>query len=740
MTVTSQIQDVTYSTDGLTVLFPIPFYFINETDVIVDKIDDNGGVVELAFGTDFTVSGAGDENGGSVSTLVAYAAGFILRIYRSVPVTQETVYQQNDAFPAKTTERALDKLTMICQQLAAGYFNSLRYPRSEYSSNGELPTAPNRISKILGFDATGHHTMLPMPASVGAGDLKSETWTAGVDFTAGTSTSVVLSRAYGTKANLGVVVMAGVPQDPNTYDLGNNGTMLQFNAPIPGGVDRIWCFGGTTLSVYVPPDGSVDDTKVAPGSKLYQRIIGKISVMDPPFNASGMGGDDTVAIATADVVANLAGKQLFFPSGTYGINLSGIQLSGASWVGEGRTRSIIKSLAQTFSPSQPNLVWASGKSGFFIRDIGFDVSAATFPAGTGNPGNVFCMLSPINCNNWQVVDCAFTGIKAHVIGLAVNGGANFDIVRNYFNMPSPTGAEFNQAINISTSAGSVIGYRVVNNTMEGTAFNSGGAQGLISGNRVSNWKFGGGLTFGPNPACIMNVIQGNICTGGQGYDVNNTYPSGIEYWGAYSIIEGNICSNNSGSGITNGNIGNTLRGNICFNNSQTVGANLNGITMYSISGSYQAQNCIVAGNICFDNQTIKTQQYGYAESQQAGVIAYNLIHDNNFSGNAVGTEKFSGAVTSFRGPQITFRGTISPGTVGNSGTATFTYGITGARFGDTVKVGIEQSMQGCVLAGYVGASDSVVITITNLTGGGKIFGTGPINILVEKPAEHSSLV
>jgi|GEM_PF-3634790 len=276
MTVSSQIQDVTYSTDDSTTLFPIPFYFIDDADIHVDKIDSNDGIVPLTRGTDFTVSGAGNEAGGTLTLLSVQPAGFKLHVFREVPITQETVYQQNDAFSAKTTEKALDKLTMICQQVAARYTNALRYPLGEYAMNGELPSSTNRAGKILGFDATGHHTMLPMPASVGAGDLKPEMWTAGVDFTAGTSTSVALSRAYGTKANLGVVVMAGVPQDPNTYDLGNNGTTLQFNAPIPGGVDRIWCFGGTTLSIYVPPDRSVGDTQINWGDSLG-RVCSSVS-------------------------------------------------------------------------------------------------------------------------------------------------------------------------------------------------------------------------------------------------------------------------------------------------------------------------------------------------------------------------------------------------------------------------------------------------------------------------------
>lgn len=263
MTVTSDVQDVTHATDGSTTVFPIPFYFLEERDITVEKFDANDGAETLRLGTDYEISGAGLVSGGAVTTFATYPSGYRLHIYRSVPVTQETQYQQNDPFPAKATEKALDKLTMIAQQLYATAINAIRYPLAEYGTDGTLPKRADRSKKILGFDEIGQQTLLPIPSSVGAGDLKNETWTDGVDYTSGTSTSVQLSRAYGTKANLGTVVMAGVAQDPSSYQLTNGGKTLQFDAPIPIGVSRIWCIGGTTISIYVPPDNTVTDVKVA---------------------------------------------------------------------------------------------------------------------------------------------------------------------------------------------------------------------------------------------------------------------------------------------------------------------------------------------------------------------------------------------------------------------------------------------------------------------------------------------
>ncbi|UQP01397.1 hypothetical protein L0Z36_05535 [Burkholderia multivorans] len=123
MTVNTSTQSVTYDCDGSTTVFPIPFYFLLNEDIVAALVQDETDT-DLVFGTDFNLSGAGDPNGGTLTMFVAPPTGYQLVITREVPVTQQTEYQQNDPFPAKTTEKALDKLTMICQQIV-GVLGSL---------------------------------------------------------------------------------------------------------------------------------------------------------------------------------------------------------------------------------------------------------------------------------------------------------------------------------------------------------------------------------------------------------------------------------------------------------------------------------------------------------------------------------------------------------------------------------------------------------------------------------------
>ncbi|MDN7454847.1 glycosyl hydrolase family 28-related protein [Burkholderia cenocepacia] len=155
MTVTTDVQSIVYDTDGSTTDFPIPFYFLRSSDITAELVDANDNLTELVLGTDFTVTGAGQPSGGELRATHAFASGYKLHVYRVVPVTQESQYQQNDPFPAKTTEKALDKLTMLIQQQKQTTDRALVVPRSDLNPNTTLPSARLRANKALGFDNRG---------------------------------------------------------------------------------------------------------------------------------------------------------------------------------------------------------------------------------------------------------------------------------------------------------------------------------------------------------------------------------------------------------------------------------------------------------------------------------------------------------------------------------------------------------------------------------------------------------
>ena len=128
MTVASSTARVSYSGNGSTKTFAVNFYFLEEShlQVIIRAADGTETVKTLT--TDYTVAGEGNPAGGSITFLSAPANGETVVIVRNLPLTQQTDYLANDPFPAESHEEALDKLTMLVQQLNEQVERSAKLP------------------------------------------------------------------------------------------------------------------------------------------------------------------------------------------------------------------------------------------------------------------------------------------------------------------------------------------------------------------------------------------------------------------------------------------------------------------------------------------------------------------------------------------------------------------------------------------------------------------------------------
>lgn len=152
-----------YAGAGTTGPFTVGFPFLDNSHLKVVKTSTAGVDSTLTLTTDYSVTGAGGASG-TVTLVVALAVNEKLTILRNVPETQLADYVPNDPFPAQTHEQALDKLTMIAQQIRERGDRALRLPESETATDAAalLPTVTIRASKFLSWDASGN----PIAASV----------------------------------------------------------------------------------------------------------------------------------------------------------------------------------------------------------------------------------------------------------------------------------------------------------------------------------------------------------------------------------------------------------------------------------------------------------------------------------------------------------------------------------------------------------------------------------------------
>jgi hypothetical protein len=169
MTISTTESRISYNGNSATTVFSFPYRFLVNGDLVVVEVSAAGVEVVKTITTDYTITGAGDDAGGSVTMLAAPATGTRLVIYRDTEVVQETDYTSGDAFPAESHERALDRLTMILQEKtpgAAGATRAIQIPIGDPGDvNTVLPPSIARLGKFLIFDAT--------TGSVGVSDVTS---------------------------------------------------------------------------------------------------------------------------------------------------------------------------------------------------------------------------------------------------------------------------------------------------------------------------------------------------------------------------------------------------------------------------------------------------------------------------------------------------------------------------------------------------------------------------------------
>lgn len=224
MTVSTTTSRVEYAGDGSTVAFAVPFYFLANADLRVYQ----AGVLKTIT-THYTVSGAANPAGGTVTFVTAPASDQDVVIFRDPAITQETDYIANDPFPAESHERALDKLTMIAQRIGSQIDRAVTLADGSTTAVSlDLPDP--EASHLLGWNqgATGLQNF-------DVNDLISvglfSNWLYSTFTGDGTTATFTLSKAPASLANIDVSI-DGVTQVP-IVDFGLSGAALTFTTAPP---------------------------------------------------------------------------------------------------------------------------------------------------------------------------------------------------------------------------------------------------------------------------------------------------------------------------------------------------------------------------------------------------------------------------------------------------------------------------------------------------------------------------
>ena len=216
-------RDQYTATSGQTV-FPYTFEIFNKDDVVVVQ-----NSTTLSEGTDYTVSGVGNNNGGNITFTSGATAGDTITLYRDMAYERTTDYQTSGDFLAAEVNADFDRLWLAVQQNEEVDTRAVRKPITDADSiNMELPAAATRANKVLTFDANGNVNTI----ATTVGDASSITYKAGYTGS--------VQRLVSTKLDDTVSV-----KDFGAVGDGSTDDTAAFNLAIASGAKAIYIPAGT---------------------------------------------------------------------------------------------------------------------------------------------------------------------------------------------------------------------------------------------------------------------------------------------------------------------------------------------------------------------------------------------------------------------------------------------------------------------------------------------------------------
>lgn len=165
MTISSQVRTAgPFIGDGLTDTFPFAFKVFAAADLLVVKLNKTTNTEStLTLTTNYTVTlnANQDANPGGSVTLVggALPANYTVTVTSEIEFLQPTDLTNQGGFYPKVISNALDRLTILLQQLLTMINRGIKFPLSDGATVGELPPRAVRANKFLTFDDNGDPTV-----------------------------------------------------------------------------------------------------------------------------------------------------------------------------------------------------------------------------------------------------------------------------------------------------------------------------------------------------------------------------------------------------------------------------------------------------------------------------------------------------------------------------------------------------------------------------------------------------
>lgn len=624
MTVNTELSKRIYTGNGVATDYDYDFKIPLAGDLAVSLFDLDGVELPQVLNTDYTVTGAGGDNGGKVLFTVPPPNGYTILLLSDAAYTQPTDFKNQGRFFPETHENAIDRAVILARQNHEAITRSLTLPAQVSGVSTALPI-PESL-RLIGWNDSANSlrnfALSELATTPALSNFTFDRYTA----TPG-QTVFVLSNDPGAIGNLDVSI-DGVQQVPlDDYTLALN--IVTFTTPLSGG-ERVLIRYGTAL----PAGGAVDSTAVRylpPFTGGMQRSgqdkwSDVVSVKD--FGAVGDGvTDDTAAINAALSAAAAVQRAVFMPAGTYLVSgvlavPSGITLYGAGW------NTVIKRKDNTsYSPI------VSLASFSHLRDLCID----------GNAANQTVIAYAVL--GYRVEHARVTNVKVYNnYGIGVGWSESADCVCTRVTVDGCK-ANLPGFWNSRQTVGSFwmdgrhryIDCVSINNQLDGLILNT--PNNTIIGGRYCKNGYGGsyGAALGAGGIYTEDgAVQDGLTI--IGANCSDNTEQGINVSANNAVIIGNTCNGNQLTGILlKGGTGLKCIGNTCNENGWYTGSsNPNVWLRAGITISPDVSHSVVANNTCVDRRGASaTQEHGIrfgnniSTATSVGLKFYGNLCDTN---------------------------------------------------------------------------------------------------------------
>lgn len=626
MTVSSFDLPTTYTGSGTTGPFATGFYFLEDSHLLITKLEiATGTETTLELNSDYTVSGAGDPSGGDITLTSSLSSDYKLIIDLDIPYTQETDYQEGDAFPAESHETALDKVTMLAKQNSIRSNRAIRTPNDE-TTTVLLPRAEDRANKALIFDADGNVTvstddyedqvqavsdLADDAADSATAALASQTAAATSETNAAASASNAAASAAklsGTSAS-SVLIATGsksfTTQASKFFDVGNYVMISSGADPSNYMHGQVTAYSGTSLTVNVTNIGGsgtfADWTIAVSGTRGATGATG-------PTGPAGSGSGDMLKANNLSDLTSASTARTNLGLGTIATqNSNGVSITGGSVTGitdlavaDGGTGASDAATARTnlglgnaatltAGTSANNLVQLDGSAKLPAVD-GSQLTNLPSASGSGRL---------LNVDRYGCASNTFTVTIASPAVFTINGSAEYrrpsngSPVRLTTTGALPTGLATNTTYYVVESGVAGAGKFKLSATKGGTAINTSGSQsGTHTINSAPYVKATNSPTF----------VEIEVIGGGGGAGSGNGGGGGSGGY-AYKKVAASSLSSSETVSVGNGGAANSSGGSSSFFSMSVGGGSSGGSTSPYQGGAGGTADTSGVSDFTFDGQT-----------------------------------------------------------------------------------------------------------------------------------------